>query len=352
MLRAELALNNGLDFPESYTPLLAVLLASALLLTLAHRWLIRRTAGRAHPGRQLFMLLLTLAALIAVILALPISDSSRGDLFGFLGLVITGVFALSSTTFVANAMAGFMLRAVENFPPGDFVRINEHFGRVTERGLFHTEIQSEDRDLITLPNLYLTIHPVKVVRASGTVISCELSLGYDVPYYQVEPLLKQAALDAGLEDSFTQLTELGDHAVGYKAAGFCADVKEMLTLKTRLHRAILDRLHGAGIEILSPRFMAQRPVAEGHKLMAPARAPIAEAETRTAEQGIFDKADRAEKIGALKQELKDLRQLVKNGVAPGDEENSEQVSRRHQVEQRIGELENIIRIASKKHDEN
>ena len=203
-------MTEGIDFPGSYTPLLAVLVAAILLLNLAHQFLIRRARGRTHLGRQLLMLLLTVAAVIAVILALPISDSSRGDLFGLLGLVITGVVALSSTTFVANAMAGLMLRAVESFKLGDFVRVNEHFGRVTERGLFHTEIQSEDRDLITLPNLYLTTHPVKVVRASGTVIACELSLGYDVPYYQVEPLLEQAALDAGLEDPFTQLTRLGD----------------------------------------------------------------------------------------------------------------------------------------------
>ena len=106
-------------------------------------------------------------------------------------------------------MAGFMLRTVKSFGLGDFVRVNERFGRVTERGLFHTEIQSEDRDLTTLPNLYLTAHPLKVVRASGTVISCQLSLGYDIPYYKVEPLLKQADLDA----------------ITYKVAGFYAEIK-------------------------------------------------------------------------------------------------------------------------------
>ncbi|HAD10240.1 MAG TPA: mechanosensitive ion channel protein MscS [Porticoccaceae bacterium] len=344
-------MNNGFDFPGSYIPLLAVLAVSTLLLTLAHQFLIRRAEGHAHLARHLSMLLLTVAAVIAALLALPISDSSRGDLFGLFGLVITGVFALSSTTFVANAMAGFMLRAVESFKLGDFVQVNEHFGRVTERGLFHTEIQSEDRDLITLPNLYLTTHPVKVVRASGTVISCQLSLGYDVPYYEVEPLLEQAALDAGLEDPFIQLTKLGDHAVSYKAAGFCAEVKQMLTLKTRLHRAILDRLHGAGIEILSPTVMAQRRLDDEKKLVAPPRQPVVEIESRVPERGIFDKAERVEKINALQQELSDLRELVKTGIATGGSEE-EHAARRHQAEQRIRELENIIRLASENGDHN
>ena len=46
--------------------------------------------------------------------------------------------------FIGNVMAGLMLRAVRNFRTGDFVRVEKHFGRVTERGLLHTEIQTED----------------------------------------------------------------------------------------------------------------------------------------------------------------------------------------------------------------
>ena len=80
------------------------------------------------------------------------TDSTRGQIITLMGLVITGVIALSSTSFVANIMAGLMLQVVKSFKPGDFVRVGEYFGRVTERGLFHVEIQTEDRDLTTLPN--------------------------------------------------------------------------------------------------------------------------------------------------------------------------------------------------------
>ena len=63
------------------------------------------------------------------------------------------------------------LRAVRNFRMGDFIRVAEHFGRVSERGLFHTEIQTENRDLTTLPNLFLVTHPVTTIRTSGTIVS-------------------------------------------------------------------------------------------------------------------------------------------------------------------------------------
>jgi len=37
--------------------------------------------------------------------------------------------------------------------------VGDYFGRVTERGLFHVEIQTEDRDLATLPNMFLVSQP-------------------------------------------------------------------------------------------------------------------------------------------------------------------------------------------------
>jgi len=97
------------------------------------------------------------------------------ELLAVVGLLFSATMALSSTTFLGNAMAGVMIRAVRNFRIGDFIRCDQHFGRVTERGLFHTEIQTEDRELTTLPNLYLVTHPVTTVRASGTVISATVA---------------------------------------------------------------------------------------------------------------------------------------------------------------------------------
>ncbi|MBV1932795.1 MAG: mechanosensitive ion channel [Porticoccaceae bacterium] len=350
-------LSSIYDAMKDYLPLLIVLVASVVLLSFAHFMLIRRAVDhRASPlFRQTVLLLLTVVALISVILALPISETARGDLLSLLGLVLTGVFALSSTTFVSNAMAGFMLRTVKSFNRGDFVRVNEHFGRVTERGLFHTEIQSEDRDLITLPNLYLTTHPVKVVRASGTIVSCELSLGYDIPYYHVEPLVKQAGIDAGLEDPFVQILALGNDAITYKVAGFCAEVKQILTLRTRLRKAVLDQLHGAGIEIVSPAFINQRRLGDTDRTIAPARPRVSdEDEARAPEQSIFDKADRAEKIDALREELSLLKEQVRATNKQNEEshsENAEDKSQIHQAEGRIKHLENILRVAKEKRED-
>jgi small conductance mechanosensitive channel len=302
---------------SSLLPSLMTLVFGIAILALADRLLIRRLVSRGgKPNtarRQLVMIALTLLVTVSLILSLPVEMAVRNELLGLLGIVVTGIIAFSSTTFVANMMAGLMLRSVKSFNPGDFIQAGNDFGKVTEQGLFHTEIQSEDRDLITLPNLYLASNPFKVVRSSGTVLHCNLSLGYDVPHRQVEKLLKQAALAAELEDPFVQIIELGDFAVTYKAAGFYRNVEHLLTVRSLFKGAILDALHGAGIEIVSPSFMNQRVLQQEAQFIPEAVQDELEmgASQIFPEALLFDKADRAQKIEMLKAKRASLKEELK-----------------------------------------
>lgn len=312
---------------RAIVPLLVTLVCGACLLAGARALFTLRR--RHHPDQpqvseHVVMLALTAVALAAVVISLPVSESLRGQILGLLGLALTGVIALSSTTFVANAMAGLMLRAVGNFRPGDFLRVGDHFGRVTERGLFHTEIQTEDRDLATLPNLYLVTQPVKVVRESGTLISAELSLSYDLPHDRIEALLADAAAEAGLEEPFVHVRDLGDFAVRYRVAGFLRDVKHLVSARSRLLGGVLDTLHGAGIEIVSPTFMNQRQLTpEARFVPAVAQAAAAEPEEPAAEALMFDKADAQAALETLRAERQRLTAEIENlERAVGDAEAS------------------------------
>ncbi len=333
----------------SHFPALVAVVVVALLLW-GMNWLLldRRPelGAELRLPRQLIMLLLTLAGVLLVLLLIPMSDTTRGQVLSLIGLVLTGVVALSSTTFVANAMAGLMLRAVGSFRSGDFVRVGEQFGRVTERGLFHTEIQTEDRELTSLPNLYLVNNPVTVVRTSGTIVSTTLSLGYDISRIRIEALLKKAAEDAGLEEPFVQIRNLGDFSVSYRIAGFLAEVKQLLTVRSNLKKGILDELHGNGIEIVSPAFMNQRQLPEG-RVMIP-KEDHAERITHEAaaeeepETLIFDKADEAEKLEMeknepmrLKQRLEEL-EALKEAVA--ETEHPQIAAEIDATRQRLGAL--------------
>lgn len=313
----------------AHTPTLVGIVLIALVLWGANWWLLRRRpemGAEQRLPRQLLMFLLFLGALLVLILLLPMSDTTRGQILSLLGIVLTAVIALSSTTFVANAMAGLMLRLIKSFRPGDFIRIDALFGRVTQRGLFHTEIQTEDRDLTTIPNLFIVTHPVTVVRSSGTIISASVSLGYDVPRERVEELLKRGAEEAALEEPFVQVRELGDFSVTYRIAGFLSDVKQLLTARSNLRKQMLDALHEGGIEIVSPTFMNQRQIATSRRFIPPKEFPQpGPPVTEEAPEAImFDKAEQAEHVEKLRYEheqlLKQIEDLEASRKAANDED--------------------------------
>ncbi len=275
-----------------------------------------------------------------LVLVLPLDAETRGQLLSLFGLVLTAVIALSSTTFVANAMAGLMLRAVGSFQPGDFIRVADHFGRVVEPGLLHTELQSEDRDLVTLPNLFLISHPVQVVSSSGTLISTDVSLGYDAPRRTVRDLLKAAAEEAGLAEPFVRITALEDHAVAYRVSGLLEDVSNLVSMRTELNACVLDSLHGGGIEIVSPGFTNQRRISEAKVL--PEQPPEAEREEAAAappEQIMFDKAELAARLTGLQQQREDVLAEIESLTRSGaDGADSEIAWRKRQLET----LESVI----------
>ncbi|MEI8646827.1 mechanosensitive ion channel [Paraglaciecola sp. Hal342] len=97
-----------------------------------------------------------------------------------------------------------MMRFTRPFRTGDFISFDTIFGRVTELGLFDCEIQTQTRELISISNSLLLNKPVSVIRRSGTIISAELSLGYDLHHSKIDELLLQAAEKRGLKNPCTR----------------------------------------------------------------------------------------------------------------------------------------------------
>ena len=335
-------------------PLAVALGVFAATLLVTHWFLERRYADRPSHSyrRQLTMLAITLVGLIVAILVSPLSENEEGELLRLIGIVLSGAIALSSTTLLGNALAGLMLRAVRNFRMGDFVRVGDHFGRVSDRGLFHTEVQTAQRDLITLPNLFLVTNPVKVVRESGTIISAEVSLGYDVPRTQVERLLREAAEAAELADPFVHVVELGDFSVVYRVSGLLSEVKGLLRARSRLREELLDALHKGGVEIVSPGFMNRRAV-EGRVFVPPIEQGTVKPEQsveESAEAVAFDKAEEAESTEDLRARVEEMR--IKGEDLEKQLREAQDDGERDRLEKRIAELramrERLAQIAQKR----
>lgn len=330
---------------QKTTDLLPTVVAIAVLVIVV--WAVRLALGKRYDGSsdhrfrvQVVTMVLAFVGLLVVILTLPLSESTIGQLLGLIGILLSATIALSATTFLGNIMAGLMLRAIKNFRAGDFVRVGEHFGRVSARGLFHIEIQTEDRDLTTLPNLYLVTNPVKVVRSSGTLVTADISLGYDVPRSKVEGALLKAAVEAGLAEPFVHVMELGNYAITYRLAGLLTEVKHLLSTRSSLRAMMVDNLHQAGVEIVSPTFMNQRVVGEDRVFIPKiVREPVAADKQSEGlpEEVVFDKADEAESLENLRERQTELRERIEELKGSLSEAEDEAV--RAEVEGKIEVLE-------------
>lgn len=308
-------LRNLVETLPSLIPILSVAAVATVLVWAVNRSVLQRygIVPDSKLPRQITVLSIIGISVIVGVLVLPIKDETKGQLLSLFGLLLTAIIAFSSTTLVANAMAGLMLRSIRSFHPGDFIRTGEHFGRVTEQGLFHTEIQTANRDLTSIPNLYLVTQPVSVVRTSGTIIETTLSLGYDVPHARAEELLTRAAGEAELEDAFVQILELGNYSITYRVSGFLSETKRLVSAGSVLRRSVLDTLHRAGIEIASPSIMLQRPLAHGERLIPqPTRTAAPQATQTSAEDIAFDKAELAEQVSKLRHEQTELAKQIKD----------------------------------------
>lgn len=322
---------------SSGVPFLLVLIGSSLVLSMVD-WRLRRSksAGQSFH-RPLIMLSLTLIAFVGGILALPIEPATKGNLLTLMGLLLTAVIGLASTTFISNAMAGMLLRSLGKIKPGDFVHADDHFGRVTERGLFHTEVQTEESDLVTLPNFFLVTRPIKVIRAEGTVIFADVSLGYDTDEHRVRTIMQEAAEQSGLRETYSHVRDLGDFSVTYRTAGVLDDPTKLLSARSGLRIAMMNALHSAGIEIASPTIMLQRPLPSHARVMPEAVHNHAnERDEGNAERVAFEKANRA----AFVEQLRDQVDEIDQQLSSSDDEITD--ARRESLELRKTVLASMI----------
>lgn len=292
----------------------SLIITILLLVVFSYLFREKQLFSREKIFQQLILIAIFAVGLIFIIFTLPLDIDTKNLLITLLGIITGAAIAFSSSTFISNAMAGVMLRLIKPFRIGDYIKVNDTFGRVTEINFLHTQIQSQDRDLITIPNIALVSHPLKTIRTSGTIISIELSLGYNVPRKKIEKNLLLAAEKAKLENPFVHITGLGDFSIKYKVGGLLKDVGSLITSRSDFKKYVVDTLHGDGIEIVSPTYMNQRVLKEDYVCLPPEEKEetIQEAEIqenvpeKTTEEIIFDRAIAAENLDKIKNTMQSI----------------------------------------------
>lgn len=194
---------------------------------------------------------------------LPGSDSGVFQgISVFVGLIVS----LGSSTVIGNIIAGLVITYMRPFKMGDRIKLNDTTGDIIEKTPLVTRIRTPKNEVVTVPNSFImsshTVNYSTSAREYGLIIHSEVSIGYDVPWRKVNQLLIEAALNTpGVVDDprpFVLETSLSDWYPVYQINAYVKEAEKMAQIYSDLHQNIQDKFNDAGIEIMSPHYMAVR----------------------------------------------------------------------------------------------
>lgn len=211
-----------------------------------------------------------------LILIFPLLPGSDSGVFQGVSVFIGVLFTLGSTSVIGNLMAGMVLTYMRPFIIGDRIKIGDVTGDVTEKSPFVVRIRTTKNEIVTVPNS--TILSSNVINYSSTstgqneglIINTSITMGYDVPWRQVNQLLIEAALKTNMllskPQPFVLQTALNDFAASYQINAYTKNPEKQAVIYSQLYQNIQDIFSEAGIELITPHYLA---TLDGNKSAVP-----------------------------------------------------------------------------------
>lgn len=196
----------------------------------------------------------------------PYLPGSNSGVFQGISVFVGLIVSLGSSTVIGNIIAGLVITYMRPFKIGDRIKLNDTTGNVVEKTPLVTRIRTPQNEVVTIPNSFVmsshTVNFSQSAREYGLIIHSEVSIGYDVPWRTVNKLLVEAALNTpGVVDDprpFVLSTSLSDWYPVYQVNAYIKDADRLAEIYSDLHQNIQDRFNEAGVEIMSPHYMAVR----------------------------------------------------------------------------------------------
>ena len=261
------------DYIPNLFAILIICFAVKYLVRLVHYLSREVEAGRlkfggfypdwAMPTYHIIRFLLY-AFMIAMIY--PYLPGAKNGVFQGISVFVGLIISLGSSTVIGNVIAGLVITYMRPFKRGDRIQLNDTTGNVIEKTPLVTRIKTPKNEVVTIPNSFImsshTVNYSASAREYGLIIHSEVTIGYDVPWRQVHQLLIEAALNTpGVIDDprpFVLETSLSDWYPVYQINAYIREADKLAQIYSDLHQNIQDRFNEAGVEIMSPHYMAMR----------------------------------------------------------------------------------------------
>ena len=254
-----------------------IFLIARFFANFAGRLLARLSSGRMDGGWLTHETLPTTRRLVsiaiwlfALAMAYPYLPGAQTEAFKGLSVLLGLMVSLGASSIVGQGAAGLILTYTRTIRPGEYVRIGEHEGTVTEMGMFTTRIRTGLGEELTLPNSMITGTVTKnysrSVQGPGYVVDTTVTIGYDTPWRQVEAMLTEAAQRTPgiLMTPPPQVfqTALSDYYPEYRlvAQAIPERPRPRAEVLSHLHQNIQDVFNEYGVQIMSPHYMGDPAV--------------------------------------------------------------------------------------------
>lgn len=271
------ALRSVVDFVPSLVVLLIIFFVTRYLLRLARVTFENIEAGtvrlrgfRKHWVWPTYNLVRAFLIVSAVVLAYPYIPGSDSAAFQGMSILIGVMVSIGSNSVVANVLAGLFVIYRQSTTVGDVIKIGNHVGEVAAIKLTETHLRSYKNELVSIPNAQLlnseVVNYSQRIDGQGLIVHTTVGIGYDEHHRKIEALLLAAAARTeGLKPvppPFVLRTELGDFAVTYEINAYAARGARIPRILSDLRGNVLDALHEAGVQIMSPHYEGDPPTAK------------------------------------------------------------------------------------------
>lgn len=213
-----------------------------------------------------FQLLRFFVCMFALVIIYPYLPGSGTKALEGISVFVGLMISLGSSSAIANIIAGVMISYMRAFKKGDYVKIGESMGKVTEKGLIVTKMMTYKNEEITIPNTQILSSQVTnySTRAQSRelILYTTITIGYDTPWTLVHKMMIEAAERSPLiskdKKPFVLQTALNDYHISYQLNAFTEHEDKIPGAYSELHQNIQQVFAENKVEIMSPGFTVLR----------------------------------------------------------------------------------------------
>lgn len=273
-------------------------LVTAGIIFLIARWVARmadrviRSMGRtddtgilaADTAKATRRIAVVVIWIFAIVLAYPYLPGSDSDAFKGISVLLGLMVSLGSTGLINQIMSGFVLLYSGSVRTGEYVRIGEIEGTITEMGMLAVKLLTPQKEFLTIPNAVMIGNPstnyTRLSKETGVPVTISVTIGYDAPWRRVHQLLIDAAraTEGVVEAPEPRVLqkELSDWYAEYTLTCYTAKAEGRNGVLSELNGQIQDAFNDAKIQIMSPHYFddkSQPLVVPREQWFPPAKLP-------------------------------------------------------------------------------